>query len=135
MRKIIALLCCLALFMVMGVACGSNKAEEPDSSSSLSTDTSEEVEDSSQENETEEYYTVTFDSDGGTVVAEQRVRKGEKIIKPENPTKASTETVDYEFVGWYAEETAWDFDKNTVEKDVVLRAKWSEKRYSVDLPI
>ena len=114
----------------------SSDVELPEDSSNIeSEDSSSEMEESSKDDETEQYYTVTFDSDGGTVVAEQRIRKGEKVIKTENPTKASTETVDFEFVGWYVEETAWDFDKNTVEKDIILHAKWSEKKYSADLPI
>ena len=156
MRKIIALLCGLAMFASISVACGSNQTGESSSvNSASSVASSEEVssdtesdasssedekdswkeETSDKDKETEQYYTVTFDSDGGTVVAEQRIRKGEKVIKPENPTKASTETVDFEFVGWYVEETAWDFDKNTVEKDIILHAKWSKKKYSADLPI
>lgn len=156
MKKIIALLCSLALFTSISAACGSNPTGESSSVNSASSvasseegsfDTESEAsssedekgsgkeETSDKDKETEQYYTVTFDSDGGTVVAEQRVHKGEKVIKPENPTKASTETVDFEFVGWYVEETAWDFDKNTVEKDIILHAKWSEKKYSADLPI
>ena len=149
MKKIIALLCSLALFVGVSAACNSNETAESSSlnssspfasleeaSSDIQSEVSSpEMEESSQDSETEQYYTVTFDSDGGTFVAEQRVRKGEKVIEPENPTKESTETIDYEFVGWYVDETEWDFDKNTLEKDVILRAKWQEKKYSVDLPI
>ncbi|MBE5740676.1 MAG: hypothetical protein E7349_07525 [Clostridiales bacterium] len=155
MRKIIALLCGLAMFASISVACNSNEIGKTSSSNNSSpfappeedssnigseSSSSESEKDSGKEdppkdNEKEQYYMVTFDSGGGTFVAEQRVQKGEKVIKPENPTKASTETTDFEFVGWYAEETLWDFDKNTVEKDIILRAKWREKKYSVDLPI
>lgn len=155
MKKIIALLCCLALFACIGGACGSKKGGETSSfisqseslsseinsseteseSSSEETVSSSSVKESCNDNETEQYYTVTFDSVGGSFVAEQRVRQGEKITKPENPKKVSTETVDYEFIAWYADGVEWDFDENTVEKDVILQAKWQEKKYSVDLPI
>ena len=130
MKKIIALLCSLVLFVCTGVACALTNSGESDSSTG-----SAGIETSSKDNETEEYYTVTFDSDGGTLVAEQRVCKGAKIVKPKNPQKASTETIDFEFIGWYVDGVEWNFDKNTVEKDVILRAKWEEKMYSVDLPI
>lgn len=150
MKKIIALLCCLVVFSCIGGACSPNKTEEstsvntqsspttsenPGSSSVKDPSKDEETEDTSKDEEKEEYFTVTFDSDGGTLVAEQRVSKGEKIEKPDDPKKASTETIDFEFIGWYADEVEWDFDKNTVEKDIILRAKWQEKKYSVDLPI
>ena len=74
---------------------------------------------------------VTFDTDGGTEVPEQRIDKGGKVTKPADPTKENNE-----FAGWYlvsvdattgAEtlaENAWVFNTDTVTTDVTLKAKW-----------
>ena len=53
-----------------------------------------------------------------------KVVEGQKIKKPEDPTKEN-----YIFSGWYkdAEHTAaWDFDKDVVNGDITLYARWSE---------
>ena len=63
---------------------------------------------------------VTFDSDGGTAVSEQIVKKGEKVIKPTDPTKENNE-----FIEWRLNGTAYNFD-NTVSNDIVLKAAWNE---------
>ena len=41
-------------------------------------------------------YTVTFNSDGGTLIDSQKVIKGEKAIEPTIPIKEG-----YTFVGWF----------------------------------
>ena len=56
------------------------------------------VEDPEETNPTE--YTVTFESNGGSVVAQQSVASGSKIILPADPTKANST-----FEGWYKEPT------------------------------
>lgn len=79
------------------------------------------VEDPEGNNPTE--YTVTFESNGGSVVAQQSVASGSKIILPADPTKANST-----FEGWYKEptlDTAWDFDTDTVTQDITLYAKWA----------
>jgi len=66
--------------------------------------------------------TVTFESNGGTAVPMQTILYGEKIKCPEDPEREG-----YQFVGWYADidlKDEWDFEQDTVEKNMVLYAKW-----------
>lgn len=65
-----------------------------------------------------ESFVVTFDSDGGSEVTAQTVKKGEMASMPANPEKAG-----YTFLGWYDGETKYDFSKS-VEKNITLVAKW-----------
>jgi uncharacterized repeat protein (TIGR02543 family) len=68
-------------------------------------------------------YTVTFESNGGSAVAQASVESGGKITAPADPTKA-----DNTFQGWYKESTfvtAWDFATDTVSQNMTLYAKWS----------
>lgn len=74
-------------------------------------------------------YQVTFDSNGGSDVLAQKVKSGEKIIEPENPTKAN-----HYFVGWYLNDLKFDFE-NTLDKDVELVAKWLDKDFSSNVVI
>ncbi len=64
-------------------------------------------------------YTVTFDSQGGSNVANQAVNVGEKVIKPANPTKEG-----YIFLEWDDFDGAYDFNK-PVTDDVYLHAVWT----------
>lgn len=71
-----------------------------------------------------EIYTVTFDSVGGSEVALQKITEGNKAEKPEVPTQAG-----YDFIDWYTTptyETAWNFD-TVVTEDMTLYAKWSKQ--------
>ncbi|MBR2800107.1 MAG: InlB B-repeat-containing protein [Oscillospiraceae bacterium] len=71
-------------------------------------------------------HTVTFDPDGGSEVAAQRVLSGETAVVPEAPVKAG-----YTFVGWYltdgteVAETPFDFTTPILET-TVLKAVWRE---------
>ena len=68
-------------------------------------------------------YTVTFDTDGGSSVADQVVNAGAKVVKPADPTKA-----DNTFAGWYsnaAKTKTWNFNTGTVDSDMTLYAKWT----------
>ena len=47
-------------------------------------------------NKSSDYFTVEFDSAGGTEIDTQSIKFGKKIKQPANPTKAG-----YEFIGWY----------------------------------
>ena len=80
-------------------------------------------------------YIVTFDSDGGSAVATQTIRIGNKATKPSDPTKAwiaaaglylGTPPSDgnYTFGGWYNGETEWDFAADIIA-DITLKAKWT----------
>lgn len=67
-------------------------------------------------------FTVTFDTDGGSTVAAQTVKEGEKATRPANPTKT-----DFEFDNWYTAKTGgevFDFNKE-VTGDVTVYARWT----------
>ena len=84
------------------------------------------------------FYTVTFNSMGGTEVSSQRIESGNKATKPAAPTKQATETETYTFDNWYTStdggatlsETAFDFD-TAIKGDITLYAKWNV--YTSDL--
>ncbi len=80
----------------------------------------------------DEKYTVTYDSQGGSSVEKQTVSAGGKAEEPSAPTRNG-----YTFGGWYTEKeckTAWDFNKDTVTRDLTLYAKWTEKTNTGDEP-
>lgn len=64
-------------------------------------------------------YTITFDTDGGSLIDEVKVSNGEKVTKPSDPIKEG-----YTFDGWYIGEVKYDFSKE-VTSDLTLKAKWS----------
>ena len=89
-------------------------------------DEPETQEDASKDDE--EKYTVTFDSRGGSKVAPVTVKKGEKVTRPENPTKEN-----YSFAGWYTGQsldTLFDFETPIV-KDWILFAGWKDQEFTV----
>jgi len=65
------------------------------------------------------FYTVAFDSTGGSEIVSQRVMEGSKVLLPIEPTK-----VGHTFAGWYIGEVAFDFDA-VIMNDVTLVAKWN----------
>ena len=78
------------------------------------------------------FYTVTFNSMGGTEVSSQSIESGNKATKPAAPTKQATETETYTFDNWYTStdngttlsDTAFDFN-TPITKDITLYAKWA----------
>ncbi len=69
-----------------------------------------------------QFYTVSFNSNGGTGIDSVLTEDGSKITKPTNPTKSG-----YVFCGWYKETgltNAWNFAADTVSTDKTLYAKW-----------
>ena len=67
-------------------------------------------------------YTVTFDSKGGTTVAQQTVESGKTATEPAVPTKNG-----FVFIGWYSDtglESAFNFD-TAITGDITLYAKWT----------
>ena len=74
-------------------------------------------------------YTVSFDSDGGSSVANQKVNENNSAKEPDEPTKQG-----FVFDSWYLDNKKYDF-KDKVTKDITLKAKWIEdknlKRYEV----
>lgn len=68
------------------------------------------------------YYTVSFDTDGGTTIPDQSVRSGNKATQPADPEKSG-----YTFGGWYAEDTfttLFDFD-DAITADTTVYAKFT----------
>jgi uncharacterized repeat protein (TIGR02543 family) len=71
-------------------------------------------------------YTVNFDVDGGSEVAEQIVNYGERPIEPPTPTKHG-----YNFDGWFADvdrNERFDFDI-PITGDTTIYAKWIDAQY------
>lgn len=72
-------------------------------------------------------YQVTFNADGGTPQpAEQTVRYGHKIQKPQNPTKSG-----FRFKGWVDENNASADFQQGVYADHTLLAQWEKAEYQV----
>ena len=63
-------------------------------------------------------FTVTFNSDGGSAVAEQKVLNA-PAVKPTDPKKSG-----YDFAGWYLDNTQYAFDAN-VASNITLKAHWT----------
>lgn len=72
-------------------------------------------------------FTVTFDSKGGSAVAEAKVSQNSLLTKPADPARD-----EYNFAGWYKDRActkAWDFENDKVTADTTLYAKWTAKDY------
>ena len=70
------------------------------------------------------YYTVSFESNGGSEVSSQQVEAGEHAVEPEDPVKSG-----YSFDGWYTAatlSTLYDFINTAVIEDITLYAGWKE---------
>ena len=63
-------------------------------------------------------WTVKFETEGGSEVAQQNVKNGQTATKPTDPTKEG-----YKFGGWYDGDTKFDFD-TPITKDTTLTAQW-----------
>ena len=73
-------------------------------------------------------YAVTFDANGGSAVASQKVQHGSKATSPANPTRTG-----YTFSGWYTARnggTKYDFNQ-TVTGDITLYAHWTVNTYTL----
>ena len=73
-------------------------------------------------------YTVSFYTDGGSEVASQTVKRGEKAIRPADPEKEG-----YHFDGWYRSimyTSAYTFDSPVIS-NLMIYAKWSTDNVTV----
>ncbi|MBQ3120099.1 MAG: InlB B-repeat-containing protein, partial [Peptococcaceae bacterium] len=68
------------------------------------------------------YYTVTFDSNGGSAVTAQTIEEGQKATKPADPTKSG-----YDFKGWTLNGSAYDFN-TAVNGNITLVATWEQQQ-------
>ncbi len=69
------------------------------------------------------FYTVTFKSQGGTPVNSVWVREGSRIRRPDDPTKEGST-----FLGWYYTSRSgvkWNFETNAVYSNLILYAHWN----------
>ncbi|MFD1887159.1 InlB B-repeat-containing protein [Paenibacillus wenxiniae] len=74
-------------------------------------------------------YTVSFNSSGGTAIADVPVNFGATVSKPTMPTRTG-----YTFTGWYtdaAHTRLFDFANTTVTANIPLYAGWSLNQYTV----
>lgn len=127
-RKIILILVlCLSLALAIPFAggCGS---QNPDSSQITDGDNKGDAEPKEDKPQNPlQYFTIIFDSDGGSEVASLQVEKGNKIEEPKKPTKIENINgydADYVFDGWFYGETKWDFASMTVTENLTLKARW-----------
>ena len=82
-----------------------------------------------QPSENKTYYTVTFDSCGGTSVAGISAEQGSKLTAPTQPTRTM-----FVFAGWYKDSrynNVWDFATDTVEENITLYARWTAEEVRV----
>lgn len=109
MKKLMAILvlCLTCAFCAVGfTACDGNSSGNNDNNSN---------------NESKiTYYTVSFDSNGGTEVAAIQVENYKKCTEPTAPTKRH-----YTFDGWYLGDEKWSFIGYVITEDMTLTAKWS----------
>ncbi|HIZ23099.1 MAG TPA: InlB B-repeat-containing protein, partial [Candidatus Blautia faecigallinarum] len=78
------------------------------------------------------YYTIRFDSQGGSAVSSQSLTYGSKVREPQAPTRDG-----YTLAGWYKESSCtnpWDFAKDTVTSSHTLYAKWEEISQTPEVP-
>ena len=76
-------------------------------------------------------YTVTFNTDGGSVVSPQTVYSGSKATEPaEAPSKQH-----YTFAGWFdSEGQPFDFDQ-TITSNTTVYAHWTPVNYTVSFDV
>ena len=70
-------------------------------------------------------YTVSFDSSGGSAVADQPVALGDAATAPSDPTRTG-----YDFAGWFSGGSAYDFT-SPVTGPLALTAHWAKQVYTV----
>ncbi len=68
---------------------------------------------------TDDIYTITFDTAGGSEIEEQKVNGNGTVTKPDDPIKPHNK-----FVEWQLDEEKYDFD-SLVRKDITLVATWT----------
>ena len=68
------------------------------------------------------YYTVTFDSNGGSAVTAQSIEAGQNATKPADPTKDG-----FDFKGWTLNGSAYDFN-TAVNSNITLVAAWDQQQ-------
>ena len=70
-------------------------------------------------------YTVSFDANGGSAVADQAVAFEDSAVAPADPTRTG-----YDFAGWFSGGSAYDFT-SPVTGSLTLTAHWAKQVYTV----
>ncbi len=73
-------------------------------------------------------YTITFDTDGGDIIAPITKNYGETVIAPSNPTKEENK-----FEGWFIDKeltNSYIFSTMPAE-NIILYAKWNTNKYTI----
>ena len=70
-------------------------------------------------------FTVTFNLNGGIGVSSQKVVEGNKVSKPNDPTKSG-----YNFKSWLQNGKTFDFN-SVITGNITLVANWVQKNYKV----
>ena len=65
-------------------------------------------------------YTITFDSNGGSIVSSKAVKYEDTINSIPQPTREG-----YKFIGWYLDGEKFDFDTE-IDSDLYLEAQWQK---------
>ncbi|MBE7089423.1 MAG: hypothetical protein E7362_01305 [Clostridiales bacterium] len=81
--------------------------------------------------ETKNTYTVTFNSNGGTVVGSQTKEYGLTFTEPTAPTKDATAEYTFAFAGWFLDDVEYDFTTE-VTGNITLVAKWTATPVETD---
>ena len=70
-------------------------------------------------------YSITFNSNGGSLVPTQTIEYGQDVTRPSDPTREGDEYYEsYTFDGWYRNGEKFDF-ASKIESDVTLVARWA----------
>lgn len=67
----------------------------------------------------EEYITISFNTNGGSEIPNQVIKKGDRITYPEEPIRSG-----YLFYDWYLDDEICFFNKYQPTADVTIEAKW-----------
>jgi len=91
-------------------------------------------------------FTVTFDKDNGSVSTDIKIKQGDKVTKPSDPSKEAFKgdvseaglyygqpgSFPYRFIAWFTEDNKeWIFD-NAVSQDMTLKAKYKNGHEPID---
>lgn len=79
------------------------------------------LKDKLEELKKKETYTITFDTDGGSLIENQTVEEKGKVTKPNDPTKDG-----FIFKEWQLEGSGFNFD-TSISKNITLKATWEAK--------
>lgn len=81
--------------------------------------------------ETPKEYSVSYETNGGTVMPATTAGEGAHLIEPPAPDKDG-----YRFAGWYKDPgyaIPWNFEQDTVAGDMILYAKWESEQLAISL--